>query len=248
MNTTQGFWIKEPIDIRNKETGMYNVNFIYKQGNVFIMDNHLAAAYCWLWELDKKEKLNFFHIDQHPDLWKNTSFESYAKIKDSIWISLHEFLSMSYLKLGGRKEQSFNYANYILQIQNLFPNWFKKCCFACPDDVSDETLIIKYQFDYIQLLGSINDAIEGFFEFKEDKNNRWIINIDLDYFFYHNAFQMLSYEYISSFCNELRSALEKSEKIAVITIALSPECCGGWDKVIPVANFVAKELGLDFKL
>ena len=37
MNTTQGFWIKEPIDIRNKKTGPYNVNFIYKQGNVFIM-------------------------------------------------------------------------------------------------------------------------------------------------------------------------------------------------------------------
>lgn len=247
MEVKKGFWIKRPIDIRNKKVGCYNVNLIYKQGNIYIMDNHLAAAYCWLNELNKKENLNFFHIDQHPDLWRNAPIESYERIKNHTSILLDEFISMSYQR-NNELIQCFNYGNYILQIQRLFPNWFKKCCFACPDIIDDKDLIIKYQYDNIQLLGRINDAVEGFSEFKEDKNNRWIINIDLDYFFYHNTLQMLSYEYIHFFCNELREALEKSDKIAIVTIALSPECCGGWDNVIPVANYVAKELGLDFKL
>lgn len=32
MEVKKGFWIKRPIDIRNKKVGCYNVNLIYKQG------------------------------------------------------------------------------------------------------------------------------------------------------------------------------------------------------------------------
>lgn len=210
------------------------------------MDNHLAAAYCWIYELDKSENLNFFHIDQHEDLWSDAPIESYIKIKDASHISLDEFLSMSY---QSGKKQAFNYANYILQTQRIFPNWFKKCCFACPDYVDNKELDIILQLDNIKLLGSISDATKWTYATLErDKDNRWIINIDLDYFFYSNAFQMLTNEYIQFFFEDLKNAMEESGKIAVVTIALSPECCGGWDKVIPVANYVAEILELDFKL
>lgn len=59
---------------------------------------------------------------------------------------------------------------------------------------------------------------------------------------------MLTNEYIQFLFEDLKNAMEESKKIAIVTIALSPECCGGWDKVIPIANYIAKELGLDFKL
>lgn len=246
MNTTQGFWIKEPIDIRNKKTGPYNVNFIYKQGNVFIMDNHLAAAYCWIQELDKNENLNFFHIDQHEDLCSDAPVKSYIKIKDTSHISLNEFLSMHYQ--SGEK-QAFSFENYILQTQRIFPNWFRKCCFACHYYVVCEELDMIPQLNNINLLGSISNASKwGYATLERDKDNRWIINIDLDYFFYSNAFQMLTNEYIQFLFEDLKNAMEESKKIAIVTIALSPECCGGWDKVIPIANYIAKELGLDFKL
>ena len=31
-----------------KTSGCYNMNFLFNNGKFYIMDNHLAAAWCWL--------------------------------------------------------------------------------------------------------------------------------------------------------------------------------------------------------
>ena len=77
-----------------------------------------------------------------------------------------------------------------------------------------------------------------------DDGRLWIINLDIDYFF-NNKSQMFSSEYINSVCDQINRV---KEKIAVVTIALSPECCGGWDNSIKVYNQIAGQLSIDMRL
>lgn len=35
-----------------KTSGCYNMNFLFNNGKFYIMDNHLAAAWCWLQKID----------------------------------------------------------------------------------------------------------------------------------------------------------------------------------------------------
>ena len=82
----------------NNLRGTYDVlKFLWKSDNapIYIMDNHLAAAWCWMQECITDEKYNFMHIDQHSDLKgcgnpsiidfikrnPKISFEKYKQIK-----------------------------------------------------------------------------------------------------------------------------------------------------------------------
>ena len=77
-----------------------------------------------------------------------------------------------------------------------------------------------------------------------DDGELWIINLDIDYFF-NNGKQIFSSEYINSVCSQINQV---RKKIAIITIALSPECCGGWDNSIKVYNQIAKNLSITMKI
>lgn len=56
---------------------------------------------------------------------------------------------------------------------------------------------------------------------------------------------MFTDDYIKQMCSNI---LEGIEDIEVITISLSPECCGGWDKSYRIAKLIAESFGLDFEL
>ena len=61
------------------------------------------------------------------------------------------------------------------------------------------------------------------------KSTKWIINLDLDYFYESNGdgfFQLLTDDYISMLAYKLKNI---RDQIQVLTIALSPECCRNWD-------------------
>ena len=47
-----------------------DVVFLWKSDvhPIYISDNHLAAAWCWLQECEPNESYNFMHIDRHSDL------------------------------------------------------------------------------------------------------------------------------------------------------------------------------------
>lgn len=65
---------------------------------------------------------------------------------------------------------------------------------------------------------------------------KWIVNLDLDYFFHSSDdgyIQILSDEYIRILAQKLRNC---KHSINVLTIALSPECCGNWGNAIHVLN------------
>ena len=54
-----------------KESGIYNVNMLYRKENVYLMDNHLSALWCWV-KHRQEEKIiignpQIIHVDHHND-------------------------------------------------------------------------------------------------------------------------------------------------------------------------------------
>ena len=75
------------------------------------------------------------------------------------------------------------------------------------------------------------------------KSKKWIINLDLDYFYESNDdgfFQLLSDEYISMLAYKLKNI---RDQIQVLTIALSPECCRNWDNSLHALNIFMETFG-----
>ena len=58
-------WIV-PFTGRN-HSGATEQNSLCRSGNVYVMDNHRAALWCWLQELDLSKPHSLIHIDRHTD-------------------------------------------------------------------------------------------------------------------------------------------------------------------------------------
>ena len=156
------------------------VNFLWNENNVYVMDNHLAAGWCWLQICSSNEAYNFLHIDQHsddvdlvPDKYNidllrntllNTSIEEYSNIH------IEDF-------------QIFNCDSYIRPIARAFPKWFEECKFAI--SCQHKIFLNNYNgpHDYLNKPAFIyaQEVLELLKDLKTDK--RWIVNIDLDYLY-----------------------------------------------------------------
>ena len=237
-------WIKErPEKLKEQESNIDKLNFLYKEDNIYVMDNHLAAGWSWLQELMPGESYNFFHIDRHADMLCNAPIDKYSFIKDNPHLPLDEYTNLEFKNVDF-VYKVFQWDNYIKQINYLFPNWFTQCYFATHDHVVDnhpkETKImtICYQPDPFELYNNIDYWLK-------DKGNKWIFNFDLDYFFDDNGMRLFTDDYIRAMTRNLKQGMEH---VAVLTIALSPECCGSWDNAIRIMNIVAEELELELRL
>lgn len=240
-------WIKELPEERLQEqkSGVNKLNFLYKENNVYVMDNHLAAGWSWLQELTDKESYNFFHIDQHADMLCDAPVNKYLFIKNNPHLSLDEYTNLE-IETGCSVDvrKVFQWDNYIKQINYLFPNWFIQCYFATHSHVTDnypeetKRMNICYQPGPFELYNNIAYWLNN-------KGGKWIFNFDLDYFFNDNGMQLFTDDYIKATIRDLKQGMEY---VAVLTIALSPECCGGWNNAIRIMNFIAEELNLDLRL
>lgn len=232
-------WIKEvPESIKEQESNIDNLNFVAKSGNIYFMDNHLAAGWCWLQELDANTSYNFFHIDRHNDLLMNADPKLYEFIKQEQNLSLEKYASLEF-EISNHTYKVFQWDNYILQIKNLFPDWFNECYFCTHDKfISDPNIDISYQPDVFELYDNIDYWTKG--------ELKWVLNLDLDFFFSGNGyFQLFTDDYIRKVAESIKKSLPN---IAVLTVSLSSECCGGWDNSIRIANMIAEILEVDFRL
>ena len=59
----RGEWLV-PFKGRNA-SGVYNRNFPWRSGTVYVMDNHRAAMWCWLQHVDPGQAHSLFHMDRH---------------------------------------------------------------------------------------------------------------------------------------------------------------------------------------
>lgn len=216
------------------------------------MDNHNAALWCWMKEIDLKEKYNILHVDRHYDTLFSHIDEWVEKIPYNFnEISIQEYLSLKYKDPNfGDKIEIMRWDNYLPIFHKLYKNNIKKYYFFTHKEGS--------MYDEMQSLieenpvGGLFNLMDCLFDKDISGSEKWIVNIDLDYFFQKIddtdiTIRFISDEAIEFFINKINEYNNKGS-IKVITFALSPECCGNWDNSLKLMNFIAEKLKIDFKI
>lgn len=227
-------------------SGTYDLNLLAQHDKVFIMDNHLAASWCWSKKINLKSQYNLFHIDRHYDLLNSQIdywIEELEKNKfDFRKIKIDDLIKIKY----NRKEMSsgdgfqvFRWDNYITIFDRFYPDLLNNIYFATHDDGSMIYSWEIYRAPSYDLPNNLSYWIK-------ESEDQFIVNLDLDYFFcnYNDSkLQFLSDEYVKVISNSLMNAWSN---IAVLTIALSPECCGGWENSERILKLVLENLNIEW--
>ncbi len=238
-------WIRDVNNnyLENLSKYCTQLNFLWKSdyAPIYIMDNHLAAAWCWMHDCSSDEEYNFIHIDKHSDLkgcGHPANIEFLRTRKD---ISLEDYMKITYTT--HKEFQFFQWDNYIRACHYLFPNWFKTNLFyytqprrehhvedwgydSFPEQTMEPLNVRQGITQYIQKQDSFfNKAI---FE-KRMRMKKWIVNIDIDFFWDFDGIKVFDDQFIKDMGKRISDALNN---IKVLTIALSPFCCGGWDNAL----------------
>ena len=201
------------------------------------MDNHKAALWCWFQHIPENKLINLIHIDKHTDSKK--VHDKCIEVCPDLWsVNIEEYLLCKYDKFP-----LFDWGNYITIFLSKYKRIIDKCIFATHNDGD------KPNFD-IQI-ADIWDVPCELNYWIEKSENKTILNIDLDYFFYGcdsgNGTILFSDEYIEQTFSSIKKQLE-AKKILCFTMSLSPECCGGWFAAEEMCYKIIKYLELDFKL
>lgn len=228
-----------------------DLNLLCKKNNIYVMDNHVAALWCWMQEIKTNEKYNILHIDAHYDTMAShiDSWLKYipANIKE---LSIHDYLAMRFY------DEDFRDGNEIMRWDNYFPIFhrlYKHNINSYHFFTHNEGSIfdeMEYKLNQHPIPGLLN-LIDYVFDKGSSGSYKWIVNIDLDYFFQKIdntdiAIRFISDEAIDFLIIKLKTHLS-SNKIEVMTIALSPECCGGWKNSIDLMKYFAARLNLEIK-
>lgn len=203
----------------------FETNILYRKENIYLMDNHRMAAWCWANHIDDNKKYTIIHIDKHfdtlgnqIDLWTN-SIKSGLKE-----LSFQEYNNIEYQKNKFEKYKVFSWDNYIPIFHHYYSNLVKEYVFYTHNQGS----IPKNLEKHITHCTSYN-LINNLFAYFSESDDRLIINLDIDYFFCDNPtyFIFFSDYAIERIIEDIMRLVDNKKNI--LTIALSPECCGGWE-------------------
>lgn len=215
-------------------------NILYQEKNIYIMDNHRLALWCWFQNISVNESYNLFHIDAHPDM-ANSANDIFAKKNLDIWnMPLKEYQSLMQEEYN---TPLFRWDNYIKVLLSFYPQLVKQeNTYSATHKVGSlETL--AQDISTYRLLSELNGIFSGQ---KFINENKWIVNLDLDYFYSSLPEKKLMYsaDYLEACARSLRAGLDNN-LIEVLTIALSPECCGGWENAEHTLAIFTKTLNIN---
>lgn len=242
-------WIIEPQEnLSQKESNIFGLNLLWNRDNVFIMDNHLAAGWVWMNHLNKDESYNFFHVDRHEDLCGGLARqERLQEIISELPFTIQQYTEYTFDNGISTPQPPFNkvfsWDTYIKQTQYSFPNWFQKSYFACRGHVDDPPrytrlpLNIIYCPEPFELYNNVEHWVV-----RLNNECKWIFNLDLDYFFDGKGMRIFSDEYILTFAEDVKKSMGN---IAILTIAMSPECCGSWQNALSVLALFDRVFGFE---
>lgn len=241
-------WIKPTTqDVLQQRSADIHLNFLWKADGLplYVMDNHLAAAWCWMQECDPNESYCFFHIDRHNDLGTLAPFTCYQHLRSNPHVSIDEYTGIRNSAVTHQDRPAFTWDNYINQSIQLFPDWFRKCVYATHKSLDERERKMNLGCNVIEesspchLLESLSDALSVddlkrmMSQSKGEDIDKWIVNLDLDYFFIEEpSMRILSDDYIRSVAGVIKGLINE---VKVVTVALSPECCGGWRRALDAA-------------
>lgn len=208
-------------------------NVLWNEGDIFVMDNHRLALWCWFQKMSLGQRYNLFHIDAHPDM----SESALPHFGHDLWsMKLSEYRSTLQKDINA---PLFRWDNYLEVFLRNYPEMIGKTYSATHHLGSSKELSEE--------IGPIHLAkfCESVFSGQQFINDLpWIVNLDLDYFFSSapQKFELFSDEFVTSIADSLRKGLSEG-LIAVLTISLSPECCGSWEKAEKMLAVFSEKAG-----
>ncbi|AWX99057.1 hypothetical protein A8139_02870 [Marinomonas primoryensis] len=188
-----------------------NLNFLYKHKsrNIYVMDNHRAALWCWLQCLDQSKQYGLFHIDAHYDAAcpDDEEFENLEKTKPFHELTLHEYLSLkAYNSRPSHELFSIDWANYLSIFGKKYPNMIKNGAFKVATqkiDKADGPTIQNWKEEDEIDLKDLPSQIKAL----ESNNEQWILNIDLDFLVRCDANELI-YKFDDEYLKEFARAIE----------------------------------------
>lgn len=219
-------------------------NFLWQSGNVYIMDNHRAAMWCWLQQVPKDEKVTLVHLDEHFDTLYSQMDEWLSHLPDLRNLSIEGYLGLTY-PVGNRALPLIRWDNYLSLFLERYPQQVSGAIFIthCQGD--------EPKFPYV--LHKRPEEVPSNLAFHLKGEGRAIINVDLDYFFCDNERDqrqlMFSDDYISAVFRVIRGHMEAG-RVACLTLCLTPDegYTGGWASAEKLCARVCEILGVDFAL
>ncbi len=209
-------------------------NVLWNDGIAYVMDNHRLALWCWFQKMQKGTQYNLLHIDAHPDL----SESAIPHFKHDLWqMNLDEFRTTMQTDIN---VPLFRWDNYLEIWLKKYPELVGKTFSATHHLGSSKELSEEItDFNLIKF----SDSVFSGQQFVNDLP--WIVNLDLDYFFSATPQKILMYsdEYLKSLASAINLGLQ-NKMIEVVTISLSPECCGSWAKAESVLKYFQPDLSL----
>lgn len=195
-------------------------NVLWNEGNTYVMDNHRLALWCWFQRMQKGQRYNLLHIDAHPDL----SESALKNFNHDLWtMTLSEYRQAWQANIN---MPLFRWDNYIEVFLKKYPDLIGKTVSAThhlgsSKELSEEIRaydLVKYANGLFSGVNYVNDL-------------PWIVNLDLDYFYSAapEKVELFSENFVESLAKALEQGVS-NEMIKVLTISLSPECCGSWEK------------------
>jgi hypothetical protein len=197
-----------------------NDNVLVSLDNIYIMDNHRLALWCWFQEIEKDVRYNLLHIDAHPDL----SESALPYFHHDLWSM--DLSSYRETWQNDINEPLFRWDNYIEVFLQKYPHQVAQTFSATHQLGSQKKLSNDIKpFDLLKFTTSV------FTEKNYINESPWVVNLDLDYFFSAapEKCELFSDEYVAQLSRAIECGLN-NKMIKVLTISLSPECCGSWEK------------------
>ncbi len=232
-------WI-EHLPLKSKKfSGSENCSFLIQHKNIYVMDNHRLALWCWQHFLNSNnkdiKKLNFFHLDAHEDAKADLPHTCWQEIQN---ISLTEYINK---KSAIGNYLQYRWDNYLPVLINENQPLIRKSVF-----VTHDVGLAGYAHQRIKSYNLLQEFPKLFVD-----ELQWIINLDLDYFYPKEFKNNLLFDasWIKEFFIQLKMHCDQGD-IILITIALSPECCGSWanaEKVLALFDDVF-QMGIMNKL
>lgn len=206
------------------------------------MDNHRAALWCWFQHIPKDGKSNIIHIDRHPDT-RYSRIGEWQKHMPDLWeIDINGYLNTSY-ETDYDVVPVFAWDNYLSLFLETYGHLVDTLLYATHDDGDPPRFDNAMKLDIWDLPGNFGYWLS-------EGQSKWIVNVDMDYFFCEQdecPKQMVSDSYVESLFRAISEKI-RDRTVSVLTLCLSPECCGGWEASERLCEKACAVLGLDFKL